>query len=143
MLKYILLLFRLAPYVNISCIVDDYGMNEYYVESFLQVIWVTIIVTSVMVFFYIIFGLVRTRGMDEPMKRDPYSGGKSVESQATFFKATFFQYAIYFLIFDVVAFITALAAFTGSAERLVYPSIYLGLVLLLFLILPKHEGEII
>ena len=118
-------------------------MNEYYVESFLQVIWVTVIVTSVMVFFYIIFGISRAKGEDVVMKREPYSGGKSVETQATFFKATFFQYAIYFLIFDVVAFITALAAFTKSAEKVLYPSLYLGLVLLLFLILPKHEGEII
>ena len=117
-------------------------MNGYYIESFLQVIWVTVVVSTVMVFFYALFGLVKARGPETPQKREPYSGGKSVETQATFFKATFFQYAIYFLIFDVVAFITALAAFEGSKE-IIYPAIYLGTVLILFLILPKHEGEII
>ncbi len=120
-------------------------MNEFYIESFVQLFWVVVIITAIMIVFYVIFGMIQEKGKETPMKKAPYSGGKGVETRATFFKATFFQYAIYFLIFDVVAFITALATFVSdkSKEHVFYAALYLFLVLILFLILPKQESEII
>lgn len=127
-------------------------MTDYYVDSFIEITVLAIVAAGILILTYLAFGLLKASGTPSPMKKDPYSGGKKNLPQATFFKSTFFQYAIYFLVFDVVAFITALSAFNGNlklfdnwkfVEKGIYPVIYLLIVLSLFIIFPKHEEEII
>jgi NADH:ubiquinone oxidoreductase subunit 3 (subunit A) len=123
-----------------------------YLEIFILISVLTLITLAFMFTLFYVFGLTKAPKRVEVFKTDPYSGGKALEHQSSFFKSTFFQFAIYFLIFDVVAFITAMAAFTGEWQIInngsintnsLYLVIYLVIILSLFTMLPKSEEEII
>ncbi len=127
-------------------------MTNYYVDSFLQLTLLSLITVGILLLLYYLLGFMSEKGKQSPMKTQAYSGGRAMETHATFFKSTFFQYAIYFLIFDVVAFITAISTFLDDITVFrnwkfsgdgIYVIIYLLLVLSLFIIFPKHEEEII
>ena len=127
-------------------------MTSVFLESFLLLGLITGIVILVLIGIYLFFGYLKEPYREEPLKSKPYTGGKELTGRTTVFKTMFFQFAIYFLIFDVIAFITALAAFNPGWQLLDKNGInlhslnillYLSIVLFLYIILPKQESDIL
>ena len=86
-------------------------------------------------------------------KTASYTGGKELVGRQNYFRTRFFQFAIYFLIFDVVAFVATLASFSPKWQSIVDAGfgdatpwlvlIYTSLVFFMFGILPRKEEELI
>ncbi len=127
------------------------GMTAY-LHEFIFLGILGLITTVVLGIIYWLAGKIKEKSVYEERKTKPYTGGKELTGRKTVFKTLFFQYAIYFLIFDVVAFITAIVSFTQNWNLFVNGQInrvavhvlgYLSIILFLFIILPKQEEEVV
>ncbi len=85
------------------------------------------------------------------LKSKGYSGGKEFEEEKGTFKTLFFQYAIYFLIFDTIAFVAAIASFlpnwkvnfnNGINQLGVHLIVYISVIAFLLIILPKYQEDL-
>lgn len=123
-----------------------------YLHEFIFLGILGIISIIVLGIIYWLAGKIKEESVYEEKKAKPYTGGKELTGRRSVFKTLFFQYAIYFLIFDVVAFITAIVSFTQNWHLFVNNQInriavhvlgYLSIILFLFIILPKQEEEVL
>ncbi len=121
-------------------------------DPFIKLGLLGIIAGIALLIIYLLLGAIREPYVDEAFKTTSYTGGKELSGRKTTFRTLFFQYAIYFLIFDVVAFVTAIVSFGGKwklfDEGKINPTslhvlAYLSIIVFLFIIIPKQEEEVV
>ncbi len=121
-------------------------------DPFVKLGLLGIMAGTALITIYLLLGTIREPYVDEKYKTTSYTGGKELSGRKTTFRTLFFQYAIYFLIFDVVAFVTAIVSFSGNWRLLSGESInptslhvlaYLSIIIFLFIIIPKQEEEVV
>jgi len=83
---------------------------------------------------YWIGGRLKAKGDTSPGKEEAYACGEDIPAVKTQTNIqSFFIYAFYFMIFDILAFV--LATSFGTAG--IYATLYTGIVLLAIIVLPK------
>lgn len=126
-------------------------MATNFVSSFLELVLVILVCTIFLYFLYMALGKIKMPSDPSLLKNQGYSGGKEFEEEKGTFKTLFFQYAIYFLIFDTVAFIAALASFLpdwklqpnqGLSQLSVHIIVYISVIAFLLVIIPKYKGDV-
>ena len=137
-------------------------MASKYVESFLELTFVAFLCVAFLLLLYYLLGKIKMPSEPSYLKEQGYSGGKEYDEERGTFKTLFFQYAIYFLIFDTIAFVTAVASFlvegwkfdftlfwpdgnfdfvNGINQIGVHVLIYISIVAFLLIILPKYKED--
>ncbi len=121
-------------------------------DPFVKLGLLGIVAGIALLILYLLLGAIREPYVEEKYKTTSYTGGKELSGRRTTFRTLFFQYAIYFLIFDVVAFVTAIVSFGGNWKLLSGGSLnptslhvlaYLSIIVFLFIIIPKQEEEVV
>ena len=89
---------------------------------------------AVAVTIYWIGGRLKAKGEANPGKEEAYACGEDMPAVKTQINIqSFFIYAFYFMIFDILAFVLA----TSFGIAGIYATLYTGIVLLAIIVLPK------
>lgn len=109
-----------------------------------DVVVAALIALSAVLLIYLIGGRISAKGQKTSGKLRPYASGEDFPAEKIQVNLeSFFLYAIYFLVFDVLAFVlaTSLGVFaSGSpASLLVFPLIYAVIVLAAIELIPPRR----